>query len=78
MRVLLLLGDFGVPTLPGLLASRHRPVCVVHATSPVATQPTLGEAVRARVRPIFWPGAPTPLPRDARPWAVPQVLEAAG
>jgi methionyl-tRNA formyltransferase len=78
VRVLLLLGDFGVPALWSLLVSRHRPVYVVHATAAIAPQTSLGEAVRALVRPVFWRGVPTPLPRDYRPWTVPEVLETAG
>lgn len=78
MRVLLLLGDFGVPALWSLLVSRHRPVCVVHATSGIVPQTSLGEAVRARVRPVLWRGVPAPPPRDFRPWIVPKVLERAG
>jgi hypothetical protein len=78
VRVLLLLGDFGVPALWSLLVSRHRPVYVVHATAAIAPQTSLGEAVRALVRPVLWRGVPTPLPRDYRPWTVPEVLETAG
>jgi methionyl-tRNA formyltransferase len=78
VRILLLLGDFGIPTLRSLLVSRHCPVCVVYATAAIAPQTSLGEAVRALIRPVLWRGVPAPLPRDCRPWTVPEVLDAAG
>ncbi len=79
MRILLLLGDFGMPTLDALLASQHRPVCVVVATATEA--PTVGrpgEWIRDRIRPLFWPGILCPLPRDFRPWRALEILERAG
>lgn len=79
MKTLLLLGDFGMPSLDALLASPHRPVCVVIATAtaaPMARRP--GEVIRARIRPLLWPKTPAPLPRDLRPWTAPAILERVG
>ncbi len=79
MRILLFLGDFGMPTLTPLLASPHRPVCAVVATATMApTAQTPGEWVRARIRPWLWPGMPGPLPRDFRPWVASTILNQAG
>lgn len=75
MRILLLLGDFGLPTLVGLLASPYRPVAVVLATSPAVPPPgAVGKRVRAWLRPLLWPGSPGPVPRDLRPWTAAGVL----
>jgi len=79
VRILLFLGDFGMPTLSALLASPHRPVCAVVATATGApTGRTPGEWIRARIRPWLWPGSPAPLPRDFRPWGASTILERAG
>jgi len=75
MNVLLLLGDFGVPSLVALLASRHRPVCVVLATQTTAPPPaTPIDWIRAHAHPFFWPGTFAPSPRDYRPWTVAATL----
>lgn len=75
MRILLLLGDFGLPTMTALLASRHRPVGVVLGTS-AAAPPPLTPAGRARawLQQRLWPGVPEPAPRDLRPWTAPATL----
>jgi methionyl-tRNA formyltransferase len=78
MRVLFLLGDFGMPTLLALLGSRHRPICVVLETAtqaPPARTPT--ERLRARVRPFLWRGTSWPLPADLRPWTAEAILRRA-
>jgi methionyl-tRNA formyltransferase len=73
------LGDFGMPTLDALLVSPHRPVGVVVATATAAPAAcSIGNRIRARIRPLLWPGLWRPLPRDFRPWAAPAVLERAG
>ncbi len=78
MRTLLLLGDFGLPTMAALLASRHRLVCVVLATATEVPRPlTLSSRVRACIRPLLLPGTPEPAPRDFRPWTAPEVLQRA-
>jgi methionyl-tRNA formyltransferase len=75
MNVLLLLGDFGMPTLLALLTSRHRPVCaVVEAVTQAPPQGTPSERLRARVRPLLWRGTSRPLPADLRPWTATAVL----
>lgn len=75
MKILLLLGDFGLPTLLGLLASPYRPAAAVLATSPAGPPPAAaGERVRAWLRPLLWPGSPGPAPRDLRPWTAAAAL----
>ncbi|MGH7361195.1 MAG: methionyl-tRNA formyltransferase, partial [Candidatus Methylomirabilales bacterium] len=78
VRILLLLGDFGLPTMAALLGSPHRPVGVVLATSTASPPPlTPGRRARAWLRPLLWPGIPGPPPRDFRPWTAPGVLTCA-
>ena len=75
MRILLLLGDFGLPTMAALLASRYRPVGVVLATATEAPPPmTAAGWVRAWLRPLFWRGTQGLPPRDLRPWTAGAVL----
>lgn len=75
MRTLLLLGDFGLPTMAALLASRYRPVGVVLATATEVPLPVRPESrVRAWVRSLLWPGIPGAPPRDFRPWTAPGAL----
>jgi len=78
VRVIFLLGDFGMPTLLALLGSGHRPVCVVLETAtqaPPARTPT--ERLRAMVRPLLWRGTSWPLPADLRPWTAAAILRRA-
>lgn len=79
MRILLLLGDFGLPALATLLASAHRPVGAVLATSAAAPPPGRADRrVRAWLRPWLWPGTPSQSARDLRPWTAPAALAGAG
>jgi len=79
VRVLLCLGDFGLPVLAALVRSAHRPVYVVLATSaPAPAAPGVGERVRGLLRPLLWPGMPQGTPPALRAHGVPALLDRSG
>ncbi len=79
MKILLLLGDFGLPTLFALRNSRHHLVgTVVAKPASPPPPPSAGEWLKARVRPLIWPGAGWIAPSDLRPWRAKAILKQFG